>query len=101
MRESQHRDSKLVVGAGELLWDLLPDGENLGGAPANFAYHVAQLGDRSFILSRVGDDEHQVPHGVHSLARWSDAHTTIGSRADGHPRDHTSFLTFSCTRMHR
>ena len=46
----------LVIGLGELLWDLLPKGKQLGGAPANFAYMAALLGDRSVVASRVGDD---------------------------------------------
>jgi fructokinase len=45
-----------VVGLGELLWDILPSGEQLGGAPANFAYITALLGDRAVIASRVGPD---------------------------------------------
>ena len=35
---------KTVVGIGEVLWDMLPNGKQLGGAPINFAYHVTQLG---------------------------------------------------------
>lgn len=46
----------LVVGLGELLWDLFPKGKQLGGAPANFAYITALLGDPSVVASRVGDD---------------------------------------------
>ena len=46
----------LVIGLGELLWDLFPKGKQLGGAPANFAYMAALLGDRSVVASRVGDD---------------------------------------------
>jgi fructokinase len=45
-----------IVGLGELLWDLLPSGKQLGGAPANFSYHAAALGDHGFVASRVGDD---------------------------------------------
>jgi fructokinase len=45
-----------VVGLGELLWDILPSGEQLGGAPANFAYMSALLGDRGVVASRVGAD---------------------------------------------
>ena len=45
-----------VVGIGELLWDLLPSGPQLGGAPANFAYHARALGARSTVVSRVGRD---------------------------------------------
>jgi fructokinase len=47
----------LVLGVGEVLWDLLPEGRQLGGAPANFAYHCAQLGAPSMIASRVGNDQ--------------------------------------------
>ena len=47
----------VVVGLGEILWDLLPDGRRLGGAPANFAYHCHALGADSFVASAVGDDE--------------------------------------------
>lgn len=42
---------------GELLWDLFPDGERLGGAAANVAYHAAQIGADSILVSRVGEDE--------------------------------------------
>jgi fructokinase len=46
----------LVIGIGELLWDLLPDGRQMGGAPANFAFHARALGVSSAIVSAVGDD---------------------------------------------
>ncbi len=46
-----------VVGIGEILWDLLPQGKVLGGAPANFAYHANQLGAESYVISAIGDDE--------------------------------------------
>ncbi|MBI3414205.1 MAG: carbohydrate kinase [Verrucomicrobia bacterium] len=46
-----------VVGIGEVLWDLLPGGRQLGGAPANFAYHAGALGAEARVISRVGDDE--------------------------------------------
>jgi fructokinase len=42
---------------GEVLWDLFPDGRMLGGAPANVAYHLAALGERVSLVSRVGDDD--------------------------------------------
>jgi len=45
-----------VVGLGELIWDLLPGGRELGGAPSNFAYFARLLGDRAVVASRVGDD---------------------------------------------
>src|SRR5882757_10857759 len=46
----------VVVGLGEILWDLLPSGKQLGGAPANFAYMANVLGDRGIVASRVGAD---------------------------------------------
>lgn len=46
-----------VVGIGEALWDILPEGRKIGGAPANFAYHVSQFGYRSRAVSAVGNDE--------------------------------------------
>jgi Sugar kinases, ribokinase family len=48
---------KKVVGIGEILWDVLPSGKEVGGAPANFAYHVQELGVDSVIVSSVGKDE--------------------------------------------
>ena len=49
--------SKLVVSFGELLWDLLPGGPELGGAPSNFAYRMHSLGREAVIVSRVGNDD--------------------------------------------
>ena len=46
----------VVVGLGEVLWDLLPKGKELGGAPANFAYMTSLLGDKGIVASRVGKD---------------------------------------------
>jgi fructokinase len=46
----------LILAVGEILWDLLPTGKQLGGAPANFAYHAAQLGGDARTISAVGDD---------------------------------------------
>jgi fructokinase len=47
----------LIVGVGELLWDLLPEGRRLGGAPANFTVMAGRLGAHAAILSRIGRDE--------------------------------------------
>ena len=49
--------SRNVVGVGEVLWDLLPAGPQLGGAPANFAYHARMLGGQAAVVSRAGTDE--------------------------------------------
>lgn len=48
--------NNIVVGMGEALWDVLPEGKKIGGAPANFAYHVSQFGLPSCVVSAVGDD---------------------------------------------
>ena len=50
---------RYVVGLGEVLWDVLPEGKKLGGAPANFAYHAGQfLGmDNTIAVSALGDDK--------------------------------------------
>ena len=55
---------RTVVGLGELLWDMLPDGPQLGGAVSNFAVMAARLGDDAVIASRVGND----PLGKRALA---------------------------------
>lgn len=76
----------LVVSWGELLWDLYPDAAHLGGASANVAYHAAQLGAHSVLVSRVGKDS----LGERALATMSASgvdvsHVTIDAeRATGH-----------------
>ena len=47
---------RTVVGLGELLWDIFPEGKQLGGAPANFAYAANLLGNRGIVASRIGKD---------------------------------------------
>lgn len=47
----------IIVGLGEALWDCLPEGRKLGGAPANFAYHVSQFGYDAYAVSAVGTDD--------------------------------------------
>lgn len=48
--------NNIIVGMGEALWDVLPEGKKIGGAPANFAYHVSQFGFDSRVVSAVGND---------------------------------------------
>lgn len=48
---------KRIVGFGEALWDVFPEGRKIGGAPANFAYHVAQWGLDSCAVSAIGNDD--------------------------------------------
>ena len=47
---------KFVIGIGEALWDMLPEGKKLGGAPANFAYHASQFGLEGMAVSAIGQD---------------------------------------------
>jgi len=49
--------SKKIAAFGELLWDLLPNGKVLGGAPANFIYRINSFGDQGTLLSKVGNDK--------------------------------------------
>jgi fructokinase len=73
-----------VVSFGEALWDLLPTGPVLGGAPLNFAYRVNSLGHRSIIISRLGKDdlgekarEEIVTLGMDDTClQWDDAYPT-------------------------
>ena len=46
----------IIVGLGEILWDLLPGGKVLGGAPANFAYQTSQFGFEGYAVSAIGKD---------------------------------------------
>lgn len=55
-QETPARPSPIVVGLGELIWDFLPAGKQLGGAPTNFAYISRLLGNDSVVASRIGDD---------------------------------------------
>lgn len=56
---------KRVVGLGEVLWDLLPHGACLGGAPANFAYITTLMGDQGIVASCIGEDS----RGIDALRR--------------------------------
>ena len=48
---------RYVIGLGEVLWDVLPEGKKLGGAPANFAYHAGQFGLDTIAISALGEDD--------------------------------------------
>ena len=61
----------MMIGLGELLWDVFPDERRPGGAPANFAFHAAQLGHDAAVISKLGDDalgsellDHLTQHGI-------------------------------------
>lgn len=47
---------EFIIGMGEALWDVLPEGKKIGGAPANFAFHVSQFGFESRVISAIGQD---------------------------------------------
>lgn len=49
--------NNIIVGMGEALWDVLPEGKKIGGAPANFAYHISQFGFDSRVVSAIGNDK--------------------------------------------
>ena len=56
-KEYELKEPHLILGIGELLWDMLPEGPRLGGAPANFSVMAGRLGNHSAILSRIGRDD--------------------------------------------
>ncbi len=84
----------LVIGIGELLWDLLPAGKQLGGAPANFAYHAHRLGAESLVVSGVGSDAlgHEILLNFNRLGMRTDGISinpavptgTVGVELDAH-----------------
>lgn len=45
-----------IIGLGEILWDIFPEEKRLGGASANFVYHISSLGHNGLIISKVGND---------------------------------------------
>ena len=61
-----------VIGMGEALWDVLPEGKKIGGAPANFAYHVNQFGLDSCAVSAIGED----PLGNELIERFDEKNLT-------------------------
>src|SRR5206468_4258802 len=73
----------LIVGAGEVLWDLFPDGDHFGGAPANVVVHAAALGADAALVSAVGRDA----RGDAALERLAAGRVdcTAVSRLAGHP----------------
>jgi len=88
-----------IVGIGEILWDLLPSGKQLGGAPANFAYHAHALGAEVRVASRVGNDPlgHEILDHLRTLGLPIDGvgvdtsaptgTVSVEVQADGQPRD--------------
>lgn len=73
------------LGLGEVLWDLLPAGKQLGGAPANFAYHAHALGAEAQVISRVGQDAlgREILDRLRALGLRTDGITTDPSAPTG------------------
>jgi len=76
---------RLVAGIGEVLWDMLPQGCQLGGAPANFAYHAHALGADSWPVTRVGQDAlgQEILERFHALGLRTDCVTLDPSAPTG------------------
>lgn len=53
----ENKKKPIIIGFGELLWDVLPSGKKAGGAPVNFAYHAARSGAESYAISAIGNDD--------------------------------------------
>ena len=77
------RSAMLAVGVGEILWDRLPGGDEIGGAPFNVVSHLARLGHRAAYLTAVGRD----PLGDAAIAQMArrGIDTSLAGRADGVP----------------
>lgn len=67
------KNKPVIVGVGELLWDMLPTGKRAGGAPVNFVYHATCMGADGYAISAVGKDE----LGKKSFANWMKTESTI------------------------
>ena len=66
---------KKGVGIGEILWDMLPQGKQLGGAPANFAYHVCRLGGNGWAVSAISDDP--LGNEINEILSTKNLHTAL------------------------
>jgi len=74
-----------IVSVGEVLWDMLPGGKQLGGASANFAYHARMLGAEAWVVSRVGDDSpgREMLERLHAMQISTDCITLDSSAPTG------------------
>lgn len=72
-------DGRRIVAVGEVVWDLFPNRQALGGAPVNAAYHLQKLGRAVTVITRIGKDD----LGAATLARLAD----LGLAASGVQRD--------------
>lgn len=74
-----------ILGVGEILWDVFPNGKKLGGAPTNFAYHVSALGHEGVVVSRIGNDDYgrEIIEQLISLGLGTDYLQIDGERETG------------------
>jgi fructokinase len=91
------KEKPVIIGLGEILWDMLPGGKVLGGAPANFAYHCRQLGAESYVVSAVGKDDlgceilelmeelHLPQEHIHIQERYPTGTVSVRLDGAGHP----------------
>lgn len=90
------KEKPIVAGIGELLWDVLPSGKQLGGAPCNFAFHAMQAGCECYPVSAIGKDELGVElmNNLHELGlnsqyvqenEFPTSTVTVGLDENGHP----------------
>lgn len=86
----KQRTQLVIAGIGELLWDVLPDAEVIGGAPVNFTYHVTALGARGIPITTIGDDA----RGKKALAELQKRGVDIAGIAvsDGYPTGFVSVV---------
>ncbi|MCP3929836.1 MAG: carbohydrate kinase [Bacteroidetes bacterium] len=87
---------RIMVGVGEILWDELPTGKQLGGAPANFAYHACQLGNEGIVVSSIGNDQEgfellstlkkkAIGNDITSINTHPTGRVTVSTDIDGNP----------------
>ena len=74
-------NKNIIIGIGELLWDMLPSGKRAGGAPVNFVYHAIQAGADGYAVSAVGKDE----LGTEILEQLQQNHIKFVSQKNNHP----------------
>ena len=98
MKETLEHMRYKLVGIGELLWDLLPGGRHLGGAPGNFVYHARSLGADARLISRIGADDlgrealaqlralGMPTDGIQTDVEWPTGTVSVTLSADGQPQ---------------
>ncbi|MCC8089660.1 MAG: carbohydrate kinase [Rikenellaceae bacterium] len=68
---------QIIAGIGEVLWDIFPDSRHVGGAPANFIYHINKLGHNGILISSIGSDENGIE--LYNSLRNKDISSMLGT----------------------